>query len=130
MTVAYLDSSFLLAIVLGEPGATALRRTLARYDRLLSSDLIIAECLSTAHREAVDRAAMITALRPVDLVLPPRSLLQEMTDALEHGYLRGAHLWHVACAVFVASTERTKIAFLSRDEPQRRIAKRLGFPTP
>ncbi len=130
MTTAYLDSSFLLSIVLGESRATGLRRILTRFDRLLSSDLIVAECLSAAHREEVDRAAMLTALRSIDLVLPSRSLAKEMGEALDEGYLRGADLWHVACAMFVAAGERSEIAFLSRDEPQRRIAKKLGFPTP
>jgi len=130
VTTAYLDSSFLLSIVLGEPRAAELRRILTRYDRLLSSDLIVAECLSTAHREAIDRAAMITALRPIDLVLPSRSLATDMGEALNEGYLRGADLWHVACAMFVAAAERSEVAFLSRDEPQRRVARRLGFPAP
>ena len=130
MTTAYLDSSFLLAIVFGEPRAAPLRRVLAGFDRLLSSDLLVAECLSAAQREEVDRKAMVVSLRPVDLVLPSRSLQPEVAEVLDQGYLRGADLWHVACALFVAEDTRSEVAFLSRDEPQRRVARRLGFPTP
>jgi predicted nucleic acid-binding protein len=130
VTTAYIDSSFLLAIALGEPRAAGLRRTLAGFDRLLSSDLMIAECLSTALREGIDRDAMLVNLRPIALVLPPRTLQREAAEALDEGYLRGADLWHVACALFIASDARSDVAFLSRDEPQRRIARRLGFPTP
>ena len=53
-----------------------------------------------------------------------------MREALEVGHLRGADLWHVACALFVAGTARSEVAFLSRDAAQRTVAKRLGFPAP
>ena len=53
-----------------------------------------------------------------------------MREALAHGYLRGADLWHVAGAMFLAGSARAEIAFLSRDVTQKRIARRLGFPTP
>lgn len=130
MSAAYLDSSFLLSIVFGEPRAATHRRILARHERLISSDLIVAECLSAAARERVDRTAVIAALRPIDLVMPARSLAHEMTAALDEGYLRGADLWHVACAMFLAGDDRKSLPFLSRDESQRQVAKGLGFPTP
>jgi len=130
VTIAYLDSSFLLTIAFGEGEAAALRRIVGRYRRLLSSDLIVAECLAVAQRESIDPDAMLGALRAIDLVLPSRSLAPEMREALDEGRLRGADLWHVACALFVAAGTRSEIAFLSRDQPQRRVAKRLGFPTP
>ena len=130
MTTAYLDSSFLLTIAFGEANAPALRRTLGRYERLVSSDLLVAECLAAAQREALDHATMVAALHPVDLVLPSRSLMREMLEALDEGHLRRADLWHIACAMFVAADARAEVAFLSRDQPPRRVAKRLGFPTP
>jgi hypothetical protein len=46
------------------------------------------------------------------------------------GLLRGADLWDVACALFVAGGTRREVAFLSRDRPQRLVATRLGFTTP
>jgi hypothetical protein len=53
-----------------------------------------------------------------------------MREAVDVGRLRGADLWHVACALFVAGSARGDLAFLSRDAAQRTVAKRLGFPTP
>lgn len=130
VTTAYLDTSFVLTIALEEAGAGGLRRVLSRYDELLSSDLIVAECLSAARREGILLEEMLATLRAVQLVLPPRSLAPEMREVLEQGHLRGADLWHVACALSVTADTRADCAFLSRDQQQRRIANRLGFPTP
>lgn len=130
MTAAYVDSSFVLTIALEEANAGDSRRVLSRYDELPSSDLIIAECLSTARRERIDLEAMLTALRGIELVLPPRSLAPEIRCVLEEGHLRGADLWHVACALSVTGDARADCAFLSRDQRQRRVANQLGFETP
>lgn len=130
MTTAYVDSSFVLPIALDEANAGDSRRVLSRSDELLSSDLIVAECLSTARREGIDLEAMLTALCAIQLVMPPRSLAPEIQHALEEGHLRGADLWHVACALSVTGDARAECAFLSRDQQQRRVANLLGFPTP
>jgi predicted nucleic acid-binding protein len=130
VSVAYLDTSFFVAVVLGEPGAARLQRILGAHDRILTSDLLVGEALSVAARENVDADLLRNALGAVTLVLPPRSLEQEMRQALVLGRLRDADLWHVACAMFVAGSARPDLAFLSRDAAQRALARRLGFPTP
>ncbi len=130
MSIAYLDTSFFIAIVLGEPGAARLQRTLAAQDRVLTGDLLVAEALAAAVREGVEIELLRPALSAVTLVLPSRSLEEEMRQALEFGRLRGADLWHVACALFVAGSARGELRFLSRDSVQRTVARRLGFPTP
>jgi predicted nucleic acid-binding protein len=131
VSAAYLETSFFVAVVFGEPGAARLQRILASYDRLLASDLLIAEALSAAVREGVDVDHLWPALTAVTLVLPSRSLEAEMRQALDLGRLRGADLWHVACALFVAgAAARGELAFLSRDTAQRTVARRLGFATP
>jgi predicted nucleic acid-binding protein len=127
---AYLDTSFLLAILLGDPRERALRRALVRYDELLAGDLLVAETLATARRERLDRGSLAPALEAISLVLPDRSLEPEMVAVLDRGHLRGADLWHLACALFVAGDARREVDFLSRDAPQRAIARRLGFRTP
>jgi predicted nucleic acid-binding protein len=126
---AYLDTSFLLAILFDEPGAAGLRRALGRYERVFSSDLLTAETLSAAVRERLEVGGVMTALEAVALVLPHRSLDREMREVLEQGYLRGADAWHVACALFLADGARSELAFLSRNAAQRRVARRLGFAT-
>lgn len=130
MSAAYLDSSFLVAILLGEPRARALQRIVTRFDQILASDLLAAEVLAAAAREQVDLDPVVGALEDVALVLPGRSLVPEMREILALGRLRGADLWHLACAVFVAGPARGAMAFLSRDAAQRRMARRLGFRTP
>jgi predicted nucleic acid-binding protein len=130
MSVAYVDTSFLLAIVFGEPHAPALRRRLGRYEQRLSGDLLRAEALSAASREGLALDALRPALAAISLVLPERSLEREMREALGYGYLRGADLWHLACALFVADQDRGELAFLSCDTAQRGVARRLGFATP
>jgi len=127
---AYLDTSFVLAILFDEAGALGLRRTLGRYERAFSSDLLTAETLSAAVREHLEVPAVMTALEAVALVLPHRSLDRELRDVLAQGYLRGADAWHLACASFLAEGARSELAFLSRDVAQRRVARRLGFTTP
>lgn len=97
---------------------------------ILTSDLLVAETLCAARREGVDIDLLRPALSALTLVLPARSLEPEMRETLEVGQLRGADLWHVACALFVAGTARGDLAFLSRDAAQRTVAKRLGFPAP
>lgn len=130
MRAAYVDTSFLLAIVFAEPRSQTLRRVLRRFAQLFSSDLLVAEALSAAEREGVETAVVAPAIESISLVLPPRTLEPEAREALTHGHIRGADLWHVACAMFLAGRERSEVAFLSRDVAQRKLAGRLGFPTP
>jgi len=130
VTAAYLDSSYLLAIIFGEPRFATLQRKLAGFDQIVSADLLTAECLSASGREGLDPASVLAPLRSIALVLPPRSLEAELLEASTHGRLRGADLWHVANALFVAGEARGDLPFLSRDEAQRKVARRLGFPTP
>jgi predicted nucleic acid-binding protein len=127
---AHLDTSFLLAILFDEPGASALGRTLGRYERVFSSDMLTAETLSAAVRERVEFAAVTTALEAVALVVPHRSLDRELQEVLARGYLRGADAWHVACALFLADAARSELTFLSRDATQRRVARALGLRAP
>jgi uncharacterized protein with PIN domain len=130
MSAAYVDTSFLLAILFGESQALALQRRLRRFEHRLAGDLLRAEALAAAHRETLSVDALQPALAAISLVLPERSLEPEMREVLRLGYVRGADLWHLGCALYVARDARADLAFLSRDRAQRTIARRLGFPTP
>jgi hypothetical protein len=48
---------------------------------------------------------------------------------LAAGYLRGADLWHLACAAWAAA-EPGSTDFLTFDLRQREVARDLGFVTP
>jgi len=40
--------------------------------------------------------------------------------------VKGAHLWHLACALFLAP-EPKDLAFLTLDKRQEAVARKLGF---
>jgi hypothetical protein len=125
MTIAYVDTSCLVSIAFGERGAPALARRLEGFDELVASNLLESELRSVFARQAVPfEPAMIAGLR---WILPDRPLGPEMEQALTKGHLRGADLWHVACALSVA--EPRELSFLTLDTRQREVAGLLGFAT-
>jgi len=66
-------------------------------------------------------------LDAVSLIATSDSLVEECSQVLELGYLRGADLWHLATAIFVAGQHRDELIFISLDDRQRGQAKKLGF---
>jgi predicted nucleic acid-binding protein len=130
LTVAYVDTSVVLAILFEEPRAGRLRTLIGRYEQRLSSDLLVAEATAAAAREGVELDSVLVALEAISLILPSRSLLPEIRRTLAIGALRGADLWHLACALFAVGTDPGGVAFVTRDERQRRVARDLGFATP
>ncbi len=122
MSVAYVDTSCLAAILLGESGVRALE--LARFDSIWSSNLLEAELLSVVRREnlEVEREALFHHLR---WILPDRPLRAELEQVFAFGQLRGADAWHLACALLLSPS--AEITFLSLDTRQREVAARLGF---
>ncbi|UCF18199.1 MAG: PIN domain-containing protein [Gemmatimonadota bacterium] len=124
MNVAYVDTSALVAIAFGERGGSRLARRLERFDELLSSNLLEAELLSAFAREGVDGGSNL--LTWFTWILPSRALSQEIASVLSAGYLRGADLWHLACALYVAESAQ-ELSFVSLDERQREVAEMLGF---
>ena len=124
MSVAYVDTSCLVAIAFDEPGSSDLATFLERFDELFSANLMEAELRATLAREAV--ATDTELLSRISWVLPDRPLSREISQALGAGYLRGADLWHVASALFLAPSSR-EIDFVTIDRRQRDVARRLGF---
>jgi predicted nucleic acid-binding protein len=124
VNVAYVDTSALVAIAFGERGGTKLARRLERFDELLASNLLEAELRSAFAREGVSGGdALLTWMT---WIFPNRVLHDEITRVLSAGYLRGADLWHLACALYIAESPK-EISFVSLDERQREIAAALGF---
>lgn len=127
MTVGYLDTSCLIAVAFGEPGMKALARRLEAYGELVSSNLLEAELRSALRREGVEGGGDL--LTGVGWVLPDRRLTAEIERVLAVRYLRGADLWHVATALYLAESP-ADVDFLTLDSTQREAAAALGFPTP
>lgn len=127
MAVAYVDSSCLVALTLGEPAAGRVVEMLRPFTRLVSSNLLEAEVRAALGRERVVPAA--DTFTGVGWVLPERALAQEFELVAGHGTLRGADLWHVACALYLDPTA-AELAFVTLDVAQRTVAAAVGFATP
>lgn len=124
MSAAYVDTSALVAVAFGERGAAPLASRLGAFSRLLSANLLEAELRAACARERLPFSERL--LSNLEWVLPDRSLGREITAVLAAGYLRGADLWHVAAALYVAPSPGD-MAFITRDRRQRSVAAALGF---
>jgi len=125
MRLAYVDTSCLVAIAFGEAGATKVASRLERMDRLFASNLLEAELRSAVAREGLsaDPAGLLSG---ITWMYPNRPLSREFERVTVEGYVRGADLWHLACALFLAP-EPKDLAFLTLDKRQAEIARKLGF---
>lgn len=124
MSVAYVDTSVVVSIAFVERGGAAFARRLAGFDELVSSNLLEAELRAAFSREDVDFDP--AAMTGIGWVIPDRSLGREFAAALAAGHLRGADLWHIACALFL-SPDPGELTFVTADARQREIAKGLGL---
>ncbi|MBI4279883.1 MAG: PIN domain-containing protein [Armatimonadetes bacterium] len=125
MKLAYVDTSCLVAIAFGEPGARRLARRLEGYDRLLASNLLEAELRAALLREKVDDRAEVL-ISWMTWVYPDRPLTPEFKRIAAAGYLKGADMWHLAHALFLAPDAKG-LDFLTLDQRQREVSTRLGF---
>ena len=124
MSVAYVDTSALVAVLLDEPGGVDLGSRLGTFAHVVSSNLLEAELRSALQREGVAYGEDLPGA--VKWVLPERPLGPEFTAVLQAGYLRGADLWHVATALYLAQ-DPSEVTFVTRDKRQRTVASLLGF---
>lgn len=127
MKAAFVDSSAVAAILLGEPGGRAVASRLGRFDRLLAASLLEAEIRALLAREGVTDSpdAVFAAF---SWILPDRPLTAEYERVLSRGLVRGADLHHLATALF-ADPEASELFFLTLDSRQRAVARQLGFST-
>ena len=124
MSVAYVDTSAIVAIAFAEEGWEALAGSLNGFSLLVSSNLLEAEFRATCARE--DRPVPLELLARIGWIHTHRPLSRELEAALDAGSLRGADLWHVATALF-AAPEPGAIAFVTLDRRQAKVAAGLGF---
>ena len=125
MRIAYVDSSCLVAIALEEADHQKVANWLYGFDRLYSSNLLEAELRSAIAREGVETSAD-RLLSAITWAYPLRPLTPELETVLEKGYLKGADLWHLACALDMREKAK-EISFLSLDDKQVEVAGLLGF---
>ena len=126
MSVAYVDTSALVAIAFNDARGPDLAESLDRFSRLVASNLLEAELRAVFARERLVFEASLVA--GIDWVLPDRPLAPELATVLGSGHLRGADLWHVASALYAAG-DPGLMSFVTLDERQRAVAGMLGFQT-
>jgi len=125
MKLAYVDTSYIVAIAFGEPGAGTLAARMKGFDRLFSSNLLEAEFRSALLREKVSDPGR-HFLSWITWIYPNRPLTREIDRIAAIGYLRGADLWHLANALFLSPCGK-ELTFLTADRRQAATAKELGF---
>ncbi|WP_425152651.1 PIN domain-containing protein [Candidatus Palauibacter sp.] len=124
MSTAYVDTSAIVSVAFVEAGADDIVRRLRRFRDLISSNLLEAELRSACAREGKPFPEnLVSGFRWIH---PNPPLSREMRAALRAGYLRGADLWHVACALYVARNP-SDVSFITLDERQAEVAAALKF---
>ena len=126
MTVAFVDSSCVLSMLLDDTHGARMQRQLSEHDRLYIAPLLEAEVYSAAHRER--RSVDHDLLRRFQPIFAPRSLRPEIERVLAAGNVRGADCLHLATALYLAP-DPSELTFLTLDERQRAVAVQLGFAT-
>ena len=127
MSIAYVDSSAIVGIAFQDPGWSVVERRLAEFSDLRSSNLLEAEVRAAYAR--MEREFDVRILSGIRWILPDRPLTQELRSAMAAGYLKGADLWHVATALYVAP-KPSEISFVTLDGRQETVAVALGFHVP
>ena len=131
MSTVYVDTSALVAVVFAERTSPAVRRRLRAVNQLISSNLLEAELRAAVKREGQESGRQLSeTLSWIEWVLPTRPLSAEYEAVLASGLLKGADLWHLACALYVRQAV-PDLGFLSLDLRQVEVANQLGFaPSP
>ena len=127
MSVAYLDSSAVIALIFDEQTATVGASRLKKFEHVVSANLLEAEVRAACVRERV--AFTDDLLAGISWVIPDRPLSTEIGRVLETGYVRGADCWHLATALYLAP-DPAELEFITLDKPQAAAARRLGFTSP
>jgi predicted nucleic acid-binding protein len=124
--LAYVDSSCLVAIAFGEPGAKRVAASLSECDRLLSTNLLEAEFRSALAREGAGAGEGGDLLSWISWYLPDHPLSAEIGEVLRLGHVRGADLFHLAAALRLRRDFKD-LLFATMDRRQGETARALGF---
>jgi predicted nucleic acid-binding protein len=123
----YLDTSAFLSVIFGEPGWESVDKAMEGAVRVFTAGLLEAEAFSAVRRRSMDPGILKSRLGSLHWVHPDRSLTREIGAVLEKGpTLRGADLWHIACALYLAQ-DIAHLAFLTLDGEQASAAAKIGF---
>jgi predicted nucleic acid-binding protein len=130
VTLAYVDTSVLVALMFSESGSSRIEKTIHKYSRCLSHHLIEAELRSVGAREGIGESEVTAYIAPLNLLYPTTEICDSVRTVLKEGYLRGADLLHVAAAHALSGAVGVPIAFLTLDRRQTDIARRVKLENP
>jgi uncharacterized protein len=131
---AYVDSSVLLRVILGEPGRLA---SWSRIDLAMSSDLIRLECLRTIDRARIQlqldddavslqRAHVLEAIDSINLI-PLTNIVLERAAEPFPTLLGSLDALHLASALLVRE-RYDGLLFATHDHALAAAARAVGFP--
>jgi len=114
-SVAYLDSSAFVKLIVAEPESQALRRAIARWPQHASSALLRAETIRALRRSGNTHQvpAARRLLRAVAMIRVDEPLLDRAAD-LEPGELRTLDAIHLAAALEIGQDLGVMLAYDSR----------------
>lgn len=125
--IVYLDTSCLVALAFQESGFKLISQKLKLANDVFSHHLLEAEFLATARREQIGLDLFTDLLAGVRLIYPEQSFAMELKTIFSHDYLRGPDAMHLATAMWLAGGQNKEVHFLTRDEKQAAIGRKLGF---
>lgn len=127
----YLDTSFVAAYLLKDPGYRTIEKYLARHfdknDLLVSSALLEVELCRLAHQTTDHQPLVHEFLSTVSLVDIRQEVIQRTCEFT--GELKSLDAIHLATASILTSPNpNTQITFCTNDLKLARAAEKRGFP--
>jgi predicted nucleic acid-binding protein len=124
MTIAYVDASALVKLVLDEPDAAPMRHWYVESERISTSQIGAIETHRAVARKAADTSRVETILRSVVIVALDPSIAH-VAAALPPSSLRSLDAIHLATALAVHGDID---AFVTYDDRLAEAARALGLP--
>lgn len=127
MSIGYVDTSFIISILLEEASYKKNLNKFYSIDQIFVTNLLESEALSTLKRNKITKFDK-NLFERVDWISIPERLTEFLAKIFSIGYLRGADAHHLASALWIVGAENTsECHFLTLDENQKAVAKKLGF---
>lgn len=125
MSIAYLDSSAFLKLVLEEPHSTAMRAWLRTRRRFVSSGLLKTEALRGVSQQGKEARLRVREALEAVALLPIGDDILEAAGVIAPGPLRSLDAIHLATALQFASDLDAVVTY---DQRMIEAAERLGLP--
>jgi predicted nucleic acid-binding protein len=123
-SLAYLDSSAIVKLVLVEPGSLAMHRWYVEADRVITSRVGVIETHRTAMRRTYEGARLVDVLDLLEIFELDEDVAMRAVK-VEPPALRTLNAIHIATALAIGPTLD---AFVTYDDRQADAARAAGLP--